>query len=320
MTENAPSDLRNLYRGARVLVTGGRGFLGGALCRALIAAGATPIPTGRAEADLRDRKATFDLLHDLRPDVVIHAAVDGGGIGWMKDHPVESGLHNVLINCHLIEASHAVGVRTFIGVGSACAYPRLCPVPFLESDLWNGYPEPTNGPYAQSKRVLIDLSAAYHAQHGMQALCPMLANLYGPGDHLEPGRAHVAAALLQRVARLPPGEPLLVWGSGRPTREFIHVDDAAEGILSMARIHDPRPVNIGTGREVSIAELARLILDVAGHTGELLFDPSQPDGQPRKCLSVDLARELLGWQARIPLDQGLAQTLAWYRDALGANP
>jgi GDP-L-fucose synthase len=306
------------YGGRRVLVTGASGFLGAAVVQRLRAEGAEVWAPRRSALDLLDRRATVAALAGWRPAIVVHCAVDGGGLGWMAAHPVESGLHNVLMNAHIIEAAANCGAERFLGAGSACAYPRLCPVPFVEDSLWDGYPEPTNGPYAQSKRTLIDLCAAYWSQHRFFAVTPLLANLYGPGDHLEPGRSHVVAALLQRVVALSPDAPLVVWGSGRPTREFLFIDDAAEGLLRCADLEQPTVINIGTGVEHSIAELAAAVCTAAGHSGGLQFDSSQPDGQPRKCLSAERAAALLGWRAQTSLADGLARTVAWYRAARSA--
>jgi GDP-L-fucose synthase len=308
-----------LWSGAKVLVTGGSGFLGRHVCATLTAVGAHPVSVGRADADLTDRAATEALLARVRPDVVVHCAVQGGGIGWMRHHPVASGRDNVLMNVHLLDAAAKTpGCTAFIGVSSACAYPRICPVPFVEADLWNGYPEPTNGPYALSKRIMMDLGRAWHQErpHGFLAVFPILANLYGPGDHIEPERAHVVAALMQRCVTLPADTPLTVWGTGRATREFLYVTDAAEGILSMLAWRSPEPLNIGTGIEVPIAELARAVVRACEHPGGIAFDHDKPDGQPRKCLSVHRATTELGWTAPTDLDTGLRATVAWYRQAL----
>lgn len=302
----------------RVLVTGGRGFLGRHVARLAAARGAEVIAVGRKEADLRDPRAADRLLADLRPRYVLHCAVDGGGIGWMRAHPVESGLDNARINLNLMDASFRHGVEVFVGASSACAYPRICPVPFVEADLWAGRPEPTNAAYAESKRMMMELGRAWFDQHGWRAVFPVLANLYGPGDHLDPERAHVVAALIQRC--LASDAPLSVWGSGRATREHLFVEDAADALLAMLAWPGPDPLNIGTGVEVSVAELAQAVLKATGHPGPLRFDPSQPDGQPRKCLDVTRARRELGWSAATDLAEGLRRTVAWYRQALGLRP
>lgn len=299
------------WAGLRVLVTGGRGFLGRHLVAALHARGADPVPVGRAEADLRDRAATLALFADVRPAVVVHAAVEGGGIGWMKDHPVESGQDNARLNLNALEAAALHRVRAFVGVSSACVYPRLCPVPFVEDAIWDGYPEPLNGPYALSKRLMMDLGRAWGQQRGLHAVFPVLANLYGPGDHLSPARAHVVADLMLRCARAP--DELVVWGTGTATREFLFAPDAAEGILASAS-GPPGPVNIGSGQEVRVRDLAEAVLRAWDLDIPVRLDPTKPDGQPRKCLSVARAAEVLGWRAPTALDDGLRQTARWYRE------
>jgi GDP-L-fucose synthase len=297
--------------GVRLLLTGGSGFLGGHLQAAAEARGATVLAPGRAAADLRDPAAVRALFVALRPDVVVHAAVQGGGIGWMRDHPVESGRDNALMALAVLDAAQVAGVRAVVGVGSACAYPRDCPVPFREEALWDGAPEPLNAAYGMAKRLMIELGAAYSAQHGLPVASPLLANLYGPGDHLSPARAHVIAALIQRCLAAPPA--LEVWGSGTPTREHLYITDAAEGVL--ASIGFDGAINIGSGDERSIRQLARAVAAAVGYPGPITFDPSRPDGQPRKCLDPSRAAALLGWRAVVPLEEGLARTVAWYRAA-----
>jgi len=307
-----------MWAGTRVLVTGASGFLGRHLVDALEARGAVVLTPGRADIDLCDLAATCRGFMELQPAVVIHAAVQGGGIGWMREHPVESGRDNALLNLNSLDAAWRAGAHTYVGVSSACCYPRICPVPFVEDDLWKGRPEPTNEAYAQSKRLLLSLGEAYQAQHGIRVVAPVLANLYGPGDHLSPTRAHVVAALLQRVVAAP--EELLVWGTGRATREFLFVRDASEGILVAAeRWPGPAPLNIGTGIEVPIAQLAHSIAAAADYGGPIRFDTSKPDGQPRKCLDVSRATEALGWTAPTSLETGLRETVAWYRAQLAAG-
>ena len=303
-------------QGVRVLVTGGRGFLGAHVTAAVQARGGDAVPVGSAEADLTDASEALRLVEDVKPAVVMHCAAQGGGIGWMKAHPVESGRDNALINTHILDAAWRGGARAFVGASSACAYPRICPVPFTEDTMWDGPPEPTNGPYAESKRLMMSLGRAYHQQHGFQAMFAVLANLYGPGDHVTPERSHVVAALLQRVVAEP--DELLVWGSGTPTREFLYIEDAADGMLAMLDWGRPDPLNIGTGVEVTIADLARAVARAAGYVGPVRMDPSRPDGQPRKCLDVSRATRELGWTARTDLDTGLQKTVQWYRQVMSS--
>ena len=297
--------------GERVLVTGGRGFLGQHVVRAVQQCGGEAVPVGRSDADLTSRRESHQLIADVRPSIVMHCAAQGGGIGWMKQHPVESGRDNALINTHILDAAFHGGVSAFVGASSACAYPRICPIPFKEEAIWDGPPEPTNGPYAESKRLMMSLCRAYHEQHGFHAMSAVLANLYGPGDHLTPSRSHVVAALIQRVVTEP--TELSVWGSGTPTREFIYAEDAAEGMLALLKWKRPEPVNIGTGIEVSIHDLARAVTRAAGFTGPIVLDTDKPDGQPRKCLDVTRAHKQLNWRAKTPLDVGLKRTIDWYR-------
>ncbi len=300
-----------MWNGTRVLVTGGRGFLGSHIVARLTEAGADVVPVGSSDADLRSFEQTHALFESVRPEVVVHCAVQGGGIGWMKEHPVESGRDNVLINVHALDAAHRSGAGLFIGASSTCCYPRSPPVPFREEDIWNGYPEPTNGPYAQSKRVMMDLGRAYHQQHGFRAVFGVLGNLYGPGDVVEMERAHVVAALILRCLAQP--EELVVWGTGNATREHLFVRDAADGLLALANWSRPDPVNIGTGVEVSVKDLAHRIAHATGFHGPIRFDESKPDGQPRKVMDCSLAERALGWTAGTKLDQGLQQTVAWYK-------
>ena len=303
-----------MWSGTRVLVTGGRGFLGQHLVSALEGRGAVLWAPPRSELDLLDRAATEAALRGWRPRVVIHAAVQGGGIGWMREHPVESGRDSALINLHAMDAALKAGVEVFVGVSSACAYPRDCPVPFAEERIWDGPPEPTNGPYAQSKRLMLELGHACSTQYGMRTVAPVLGNLYGPGDSLLAERAHVVAGLLLRMLAQP--ADLQVWGTGRATRELLYVRDAAEGILFAAeRWLSPMPINVGTGQELRISALVEALVAATGFRGPIHFDASHPDGQPRKCMSVDRLTRL-GWRAPTSLEAGLRATVAWYREAL----
>ena len=229
----------------------------------------------------------------------------------MREHPVESGRDNVLINVHALDAAHRCGAALFIGASSTCCYPRNPPIPFKEEDIWNGYPEPTNGPYAQSKRTLMDLGRAYYQQHGFTSVFGVLGNLYGPGDELDLERSHVVAALILRCLAAP--EELVVWGTGNATREHLFVRDAADGLLALAKWKKPDPVNIGTGIEVSIAALAHEIARTTDFQGTIVFDPTKPDGQPRKVMDCSKAKNELNWQAQTSLEKGLQETVSWYR-------
>ncbi len=300
-----------MWTGTRTLVTGGRGFLGSHVVSQLALLGADPIAVGSVEADLTNFDETMRLFESVRPTVVIHCAVQGGGIGWMREHPVESGRDNVLINVHALDAAHRCGSALFIGASSTCCYPRSPPIPFKEEDIWNGYPEPTNGPYAQSKRTLMDLGRAYYEQHGFASAFGILGNLYGPGDELELDRSHVVAALILRCLAEP--EELVVWGTGKATREHLFVRDAAAGLLALASWKKPEPINIGTGVEVSIATLAQEIASATGFQGKIVFDDTKPDGQPRKVMDCSKAANELGWRAQTGIEQGLKETVSWYR-------
>jgi len=279
------------------------------------ALGADPIPVGRAEADLTNPEQARDLFRDVAAKVVVHCAAQGGGIGWMRDHPVESGRDNALINLNALEAAYQSGASLFIGASSTCAYPRTPTVPFKEEELWDGYPEPTNAAYAQSKRLMMELGKAYYDQHGFRTSFALLGNLYGPGDDVDKERAHVVAALILRCLEHP--EELVVWGTGQATREHLYVEDAADGLLALAQYGKPDPINIGTGREVSVADLARAVVRATGFKGAIVFDESKPDGQPRKVMDCSRAHKLLDWRAKTPLDIGLAKTVQWYQEQLG---
>lgn len=303
-----------MWSGTRVLVTGGRGFLGRHVVAKLNALGADPVPIGRAEADLTDPNQAHSIFDSVSAQVVIHCAAQGGGIGWMREHPVESGRDNARINVNALDAAFRSKASLFIGASSTCAYPRSPEVPFKEDDLWNGYPEPTNAAYALSKRLMMELGRSYYDQHGFKSAFGLLGNLYGPGDDLDVDRAHVVAALILRCLSVP--DELVVWGTGRATREHLYVEDAVDGLLALARFGEPRPINIGTGQEVSVADLARAVVDATDFKGRVRFDSSKPDGQPRKVMDCSMAKQLLDWTARTPLEEGLKSTVDWYRDQL----
>jgi GDP-L-fucose synthase len=301
---------------SRILVTGGSGFLGGHVVARLRQIGCRSIIVPRsAECDLTREPDVLRLLQTERPDVVIHLAAKVGGIGANRKHPGTFLYHNLIMGTHLIEASRHLGIDKFVMVGTICSYPKFTPVPFKESDLWNGYPEETNAPYGLAKKLLLAQLQAYKQEFGFNGVNAMLVNLYGPGDNFDLESSHVVPALIRKcIEAKERGDKVLpVWGTGRPTREFLYVEDAAEALVRAAEtLETPEPVNIGSGKEIAIGELARLIAEKTGFKGELKFDPKMPDGQPRRCLDVTRAKQLLGFEAKTTLAEGLEKTIAWY--------
>lgn len=305
-------------RGARVLVTGGGGFLGRHVCAALEARGAEPVVVHRADCDLRDRDATFAMLAGIRPDYVVHAAAVGGGIGWMRAHPATALAGNVLVNTCVIEGAARVKVRRLVGVSSACAYAVDAPQPMREEILHDGAPEPTNGPYGLAKRLMLVHGAACAAEHGLDCAFAVPTNLYGPGEDVSPERAHVVGALIRRFeeARHAGADEVVCWGSGRATRDLLYVGDCAEGLVRLLEVGGgPDPVNLGSGVERSVAEIAAEVAAAVGYTGRIAWDPTRPDGMPRKVLDTTRARARLGWAAGTSIAAGLARTVAWFRSS-----
>ncbi len=310
------------WRDMPTLVTGGHGFLGSHVVDRLAARGARVVAPRSGDVDLRDARQTRELLAELRPRVIIHCAVDGGGIGYMRDHPASVGFNNVFLNLHLLQAAAELGVDCFVGVSSICAYPRITPIPMREENLWDGYPEPTNGPYGLSKRIMMAIGEGCRQQYGLNTIFPMPVNLYGPRDCFDPLRSHVVPALIQRFerARLERAPEVVAWGTGRVTRELLYVEDCADALVRCAeKLDRSDPFNLGTGVETYVADLAQAVADVVGFEGSIRWDSSYPDGQPRKCLDVTRAREWLDWKAMVPLAEGLARTVAWYRGELAAG-
>jgi nucleoside-diphosphate-sugar epimerase len=308
-------------KGARVLITGAHGFFGRHLVSAFTARKAVVLPIGRQEADLREGPRTRALLLHLRPDYVVHAAVTGGGIGWMRAHPADAFTDNVRMTTEILDAAWRAGARRFIGVSSACAYAVDATQPMREADIWAGVPEPTNGPYGHAKRAMMVQGAAYAEQHGFDCLFAVPTNLYGPGESTDLGRAHVVGALLRRFeeARMAGAPEVVCWGTGRATRDLLHARDAAEGVIALlARGVGPAPINIGSGEERTIAEIARAVADAVGYRGRIAWDPGKPDGMPRKVLDITRAREQLGWAPRISLAEGLEEMVAWFRGSLSS--
>jgi GDP-L-fucose synthase len=303
------ADLPFSLVGKRVWVAGHRGMVGAALVRRLAREGCEVLAAGRDELDLTDQRAVLGWAHNHRPQVVFMAAARVGGILANSTHPVEFLRDNLLIETAVFTAAESVGVEKLLFLGSSCIYPRDAAQPITEEALLTGPLEPSNECYAIAKIAGIKLSQAYRAEYGCDWISAMPTNLYGPGDNYDPAGSHVLPALIRKVheARLA-GAPVTIWGSGTPRREFLHVDDCADACVHLMQSYsDPMPVNVGAGEDIRIADLARLVMEVVGHDGELLTDPSKPDGTPRKLL--DCSRlNALGWQATIPLREGVAQT------------
>ena len=308
----------DFWRERRVTVTGGAGFLGQALVPRLEGLGAAVTVVRSRDRDLRDPAACREALAGA--DTVFHLAARVGGIGFNRRNPAPLAYDNLLMGANVFEQSRREGVRKLVCACSVCAYPKHTPVPFREADLWSGYPEESNAPYGLAKKMLLVLSDAYRRQHGFDSCAPVIANLYGPGDNFDLEDSHVVAAMIRKFAAAVEdgaGEVVL-WGTGSPSREFLHVDDAARALLLAGeRLNTSDPVNIGTGEPTQIRELATAIARLAGFEGEIVWDRSRPDGQPERYLDVSRARELIGFEAQIPLEEGLRQTLASYRASAG---
>jgi GDP-L-fucose synthase len=293
-----------------VTVTGGAGFLGTAVVRDLEALGADIRIIRSSEHDLRDPAAARDAVDDA--SVVIHLAAKVGGIGFNRRNPGLLAYDNLVIGSNVFEQSRLAGVGKLVAACSVCAYPKFTTVPFSEDDLWNGYPEESNAPYGLAKRMLLVLSEGYRRQYGFDSCAPVLANLYGPKDNFDLEDSHVIAAMIRKFveARERNDAKVVLWGSGEPTREFLYVDDAARALLLAAeRLNTSQPVNVGTGRETRIRDLAHTIRGLVGFEGEIVWDSSMPDGQPSRYLDTTRARELLGFEAEIALEEGLRRTI-----------
>ena len=302
----------------RICVTGGAGFLGTHLIEDLRARGAKEIfvPTIE-EYDLVDPTAIARMLADSNPDVIIHLAAHVGGIGANREHPAEFFYDNLMMGVQLMHLAYLRGVEKFVAIGTVCAYPKFTPVPFNEDDLWDGYPEETNAPYGLAKKMLLVQSQAYREQYGFNSIFLLPVNLYGPGDNFDPRSSHVIPALIRKCmeAQEQNADHIVVWGDGSPTREFIYVTDAARAIaLATECYNESLPVNLGSGFEISIKELAEKIARMTGFAGDLVWDTSKPNGQPRRALDTSRAKEKFGFVAQTDFDEGLQQTIDWYRD------
>jgi GDP-L-fucose synthase len=305
------------------MVTGGAGFLGRAVVGRLDSAGVADVFVPRSSTyDLRTAEGVRDVLNDSRPDVVIHLAAVVGGIGANRENPGRFFYENAIMGIQLIEQSRLAGVTKFVTIGTVCAYPKFTPVPFHEDDLWNGYPEETNAPYGLAKKMLLVQGQAYREQYGFNAIYLLPVNLYGPGDNFDPRSSHVIPALIKKcVDAREARDPFIeVWGTGAASREFLYVDDAAEGIVLGAERYDgPEPVNLGVGREITIRDLVELVVGLTRYQGELRWDTSKPDGQPRRALDTTRARERFGFVAATSFDDGLRATIDWYEGTRGAG-
>jgi GDP-L-fucose synthase len=303
------------WSGKRAVVTGGGGFLGKPTVRLLEQLGAEVSAPRSAEFDLRNKEATRAALEGA--EVVIHLAANVGGIGYNLRNPAPLVYDNSLMGLNIFEVARELEVAKLVAVCSVCAYPKFTPIPFSEEELWNGYPEESNAPYGVAKRLLLVLSDAYRRQHGLDSCVPVLANLYGPDDNFDLEDSHVIAAMINKyVAATEAGEPQVVlWGTGEPTREFLYVDDAARAlVLAAERAETSEAINIGTGIETRIRDLAETISRLTGYDGETVWDTERPDGQPKRYLDVSRASALLGFEAQVSLEDGLRETIASFRE------
>jgi len=305
------------WRDRRVIVTGGGGFLGSFVVERLRSAGCRHIFIPRSrEHDLRHEDVVKRLLETERPDLIIHLAAVVGGIGANRDNPGRFLYENLIMGTLLMEQARLAGVAKFVTLGTICSYPKFTPVPFREEDLWNGYPEETNAPYGLAKKMLLVQGQAYRQQYGFNAIHLLPVNLYGPRDNFDPASSHVIPALIKKcIEAINAGAPSIeVWGTGNATREFLYAEDAAEGIILAAEQYDgPEPVNLGAGFEIRIRDLVHQIADATGFTGKILWDPTKPDGQPRRSLDTSRAERAFGFRARTGFEDGLRKTVDWYR-------
>lgn len=306
------------WQSKRVLVTGGAGFLGSFVVEKLRERGADEIFVPRSrEYDLVDGDAVRRLLRDTKPHVVLHLAARVGGIGANRQNPGRYFYENAMMGLQIMHEAHLAGVEKLVATATICAYPKFCPVPFREHDIWNGYPEETNAPYGIAKKMLSVQSAAYREQYGFNSVVVYPVNLYGPRDNFDLETSHVIPAMLRKFheAKVAGAPEVVLWGDGSPTREFFYVEDCAEGILLAAeRYESSEPMNLGSGEEIRIADLATMVAKLVGYEGRIVWDVTKPNGQPRRRLDVTRARERIGFEARVSLEEGLRRTYAWMRD------
>ena len=301
----------------RILVTGGSGFVGRQVLAVLNEHGYEHVDAPRhTDYDLADADQVAACIRDIQPEVIIHLAAVVGGIGANMARPGEFFYQNLIMGTELMEQARRAGVGKFVAIGTICAYPKFTPVPFREDELWAGYPEETNAPYGLAKKMLLVQAQAYRQQFGFDAIYLLPTNLYGPGDNFDPRSSHVIPALIRKcLEAIDNGEQsITVWGTGQQTREFLYVRDCAEGIVAaMERYDGAEPVNLGSGEEIRVADLARLIVEESGFQGDIRFDPTKPDGQPRRKLDTSRAEEAFGWRSTTSFREGLRATIDWYR-------
>jgi GDP-L-fucose synthase len=308
----------SFWEDKKVLVTGGAGFLGSFVVEKLIERGVSKenirVPRSR-ELDLRKWENCVRAVEGM--DVVIHLAARVGGIGYNRKYPATLFYDNAIMGIQLMEAARLAEVEKYVAIGTVCAYPKFTPVPFKEEDLWNGYPEETNAPYGIAKKIQLVQAQAYRQQYGFNAIFLLPVNLYGPRDNFHLEHSHVIPALIRKMvdARIEGRDEIVVWGTGKPSREFLYVEDAAEGILlATERYNKPDPVNLGSGMEITIRDLVNLIAELTGYDGKITWDTSKPDGQPRRCLDVSRAEREFGFKAKTDFREGLKRTIQWYEE------
>lgn len=310
----------NFWHKQSVIVTGGAGFLGRHVVARLHEMGTGEVFVVRhQDYDLRQEENVRRLFHDVNATLVIHLAAVVGGIGANRAHPGSFFYDNLMMGTLLMDHARRVGIQKFVGVGTICEYPKFTPIPFHEDNLWNGYPEETNAPYGLAKKMLLVQGQGYRKEYGFNSIHLLPVNLYGPGDNFDPYTSHVIPAIIKKCFdAIRDGNPsITLWGDGSPTREFLYVADAAGAIVKAAeRYNGDQPVNIGSGNEISIRDLASLIVELTNFKGTILYDTDQPNGQPRRCLDVSRAREYFGFEATTPFRDGLRETIAWYREQL----
>ncbi len=300
----------------RIVITGGAGFVGTFVVDILKSKGFRNIfIPRRKDFELTDESEVQRLYREQKPDVVLHLAAEVGGIGANRDNPGRFFFANLAMGMHLIEQARINKIKKIVQIGSICAYPKFTPVPFKESELWNGYPEETNAPYGVAKKALLVMAQSYRQQYGLNAIYLLPVNLYGPADNFHPHSSHVVPALIRKCveARLANAKSITAWGTGKVSREFLYVEDCAEGIvLALEKYDSPEPMNLGSGREITIKDLTELVAKLSRFEGQIIWDPTKPDGQPRRCLDVSRAKESIGFTAKTSLEAGLKKTIDWF--------